>query len=185
MSQCVPPCIYPAWDSLCFLELVGYFLSHIREISAIISSNIFSGPFSLSSFWEPYNAKVGVFNVLPACLHFFSFFFLYSVLWQWFPRFCPPGHLCILLPQLFCCGFLLVHYLSVCLFFSSCRSLVNILQSKGLSGVFSNTTVHKHQFFEVQPSFNEGLFDTRHCLRLWGCGNERGSQVPALVGLTF
>ena len=30
------------------------------------------------------------------CLHFFFFsihFFLYSVLWQWFPPFCPPGHL--------------------------------------------------------------------------------------------
>ena len=37
----------------------------------------------------------------------------------------------------------------------------------------------------VQPSFNEGLFDTRHCLRFWGCGNERSSQVPARVGLMF
>ena len=27
------------------------------------------------------------------------------------------------------------------------------LQSKGLSRVFSNTTVQKHQFFGVQPSF--------------------------------
>ena len=26
------------------------------------------------------------------------------------------------------------------------------LQSKGLSGVFSNTTVQKHQFFSIQPS---------------------------------
>ena len=26
------------------------------------------------------------------------------------------------------------------------------LQSKGLSGIFSNTTVQKHQFFSVQPS---------------------------------
>ena len=28
-----------------------------------------------------------------------------------------------------------------------------ILQSKGLSRVFSNTTVQKHQFFSAQPSF--------------------------------
>ena len=58
------------------------------------------------------------------------------------------------------------------------------LQSKGLSRVFSNTTVHKHQFFGVQPSFNEGLFDTRHCLRFWGRSNERGGQVPALADPT-
>ena len=39
---------------------------------------------------------------------------------------CLPGHLSILLPQFFCYGFLLVYYSSICLFFSSCRSLVNI-----------------------------------------------------------
>ena len=30
------------------------------------------------------------------------------------------------------------------------------LQSKGLSRVFSSTTVGKHQFFRAQPSFGEG-----------------------------
>ena len=49
-------------------------------------------------------------------LHFFSFYFLYSVLWQWFPPFCPPGHLSILQPQLFCYGFLLC-IIHLCLFF--------------------------------------------------------------------
>ena len=38
---------------------------------------------------------------LLGCLHFFSFSFLYSVLQQWFPPFSPPGHLSVLLPQLF------------------------------------------------------------------------------------
>ena len=33
--------------------------------SAIISSNIFSGPFSLSSPWDPCNANVGMFVVVP------------------------------------------------------------------------------------------------------------------------
>jgi len=33
-------------NSLCFLDLVDYFLSHIGDVSAIISSNIFSGLFS-------------------------------------------------------------------------------------------------------------------------------------------
>ena len=34
---------------LCLLYLVDYFISHVLEFSTIISSNIFSGPFSLSS----------------------------------------------------------------------------------------------------------------------------------------
>ena len=32
VSWCVPPWIYPAWVSLCFQDLVDYFLSHIREV---------------------------------------------------------------------------------------------------------------------------------------------------------
>ena len=44
---------------------------------------------------------------------FSTFFFLYSVLQLWFPPFCPPGHLSVLLPQLFCCWFLLVYYSSL------------------------------------------------------------------------
>ena len=31
-----------------------------------------------------------------------------------------------------------------------------LLQSKGLSRIFSNTTVRRHQFFSTQPSFGEG-----------------------------
>ena len=49
MSQCVPPWVYPSWDSLHFLDLVDHFLSHVREIFSYFSSNIFSSPFSLSS----------------------------------------------------------------------------------------------------------------------------------------
>ena len=30
VSQCIPPWVYPSWDSLCFLDLVDYFLSHVR-----------------------------------------------------------------------------------------------------------------------------------------------------------
>ena len=29
VSWCVPPWVYPAWDSMCFLDLVDYFLSHV------------------------------------------------------------------------------------------------------------------------------------------------------------
>ena len=32
MSQHVSPWVYPVWNSLSFLDLGGYFLSHVREI---------------------------------------------------------------------------------------------------------------------------------------------------------
>ena len=37
----------------------------LTKFSAIISSNVFSGPFSLFSFWDPYNVNVGAFYVVP------------------------------------------------------------------------------------------------------------------------
>ena len=45
MSWCVSPCIYPVWDSLCFLDLINYFLSHIREVFNYKTSRLvpFSG----------------------------------------------------------------------------------------------------------------------------------------------
>ena len=49
VSWCVPPWVYPSWGSLHFLDLIDYFFPKFRKFSAIISSNIFSGPYSLSS----------------------------------------------------------------------------------------------------------------------------------------
>ena len=112
MSWCVPPWGYPAWDSLCFLDLVDYFLSHVREVYPIISSNIFLGPFSLSTPSGPPITWMLVHLMLSQrslrLSYFYSFCFLYSVLWWWFPPFCPPGHLSVLLPKLLCYLFLLV-----------------------------------------------------------------------------
>ena len=48
--------------TLCFLDL-DYFLS--GKFSAIISSDILSGPFSLLLLGPLYNVNVGVFNVVP------------------------------------------------------------------------------------------------------------------------
>ena len=46
--QCVPSWVHPAWNTLVFLDLVDYFLSKMLEkFLAIMSSNIFLGPFSL------------------------------------------------------------------------------------------------------------------------------------------
>ena len=40
------------------------------------------------------------------------------------------------------------------------------LQSKGLSRVFSNTTVQKHEFFSAQPSWGRKQLDTTERLNL-------------------
>ena len=110
VSQCVPPWVYPAWASLCFLVLFDYFLSHVREVSAIISSNIFSHPFPLYSpsrttiMWMLMHLMLSQRSLMLSSF-FFSFFFLYSVLHQWFSASCPPGHLSIHLHQLFCYWF--------------------------------------------------------------------------------
>ena len=78
----------------------------LGKFSTIISSNIFLGPFSLSSPSGTPIMQIFLYLMLSQrslrLLHFFSFFFLYSVPWQWFPPFCLPGHLSVLLPQLFC-----------------------------------------------------------------------------------
>ena len=52
------------YGTLCFLDLGGCFLSHVREVFDYNPSYIFSGPFSLSS---PSGTDVDVvaFNVVP------------------------------------------------------------------------------------------------------------------------
>ena len=32
VSWCVPPWVYPAWDTLCFLDFADFFLSHVGEV---------------------------------------------------------------------------------------------------------------------------------------------------------
>ena len=65
MSQRVSPWVYPAWDSLNFLDLGGYFFSHVREVFDYNLFKYFLGSFlSLFSFWDPYNVNVGAFNVV-------------------------------------------------------------------------------------------------------------------------
>ena len=86
VSQCAPSWVYPAWDSLCFLDLVDYFLSHVGEAFSCYLFKYFLGSFLSFFSWDPYNVNVDAFNVVPevsyAVIIFFSFFFLYSLLWQ-------------------------------------------------------------------------------------------------------
>ena len=79
MSWRVSPWIYPVWDSLCFLDLGDYFLSHIKEVFAYNFFKYFLSPFLfLFFFWNPYNSNVGMFSLVPGIseIVFNSFFFL-------------------------------------------------------------------------------------------------------------
>ena len=103
-----------SWDSLCFQDLVDYFLLQVGDVFSYYLLKYFLRSFlSHLSFWEPYNENDGVFNVvtegLLGSLHFFSLFFLYSFLLQWFLLFSPPSHLYVLLLQLFYYWFLLIY----------------------------------------------------------------------------
>ena len=99
--------------------LFTIFFPILGKFSAIISSDIFSDPFSLSSpsgvliMWMLIHLMLSQ-RSLRLSSFFCSFFFLYSVLQLWFPPLCLPGDLSILLHQLFCCWFLLVYCSSVC-----------------------------------------------------------------------
>ena len=53
VSWCVSPWIYPAWDSLCLLDLIDYFLFHVGGFSSIISSKLFSYPLFFSLLLGP------------------------------------------------------------------------------------------------------------------------------------
>ena len=92
---------------LSVLPGLDYFLSHVREVFNYILFKYFLSPFIFLVFWDPYNLNVGAFNVVPevseSVLNSFNSFFLYSALRQLFPLFYLPGHLSVLLPQLFCC----------------------------------------------------------------------------------
>ena len=66
VSWSVPSCVYPAWDSLCFLYLIDCFLSHVWQVFSYYVFKYFLRSFlSIFSFWDPYNANVGAFNVVP------------------------------------------------------------------------------------------------------------------------
>ena len=52
--------------TLNFLNLIEYFLSHVREVlSYYLFKYFFMSSLSLSSFLNPYNENFGEFNVVP------------------------------------------------------------------------------------------------------------------------
>ena len=129
--------VYPVLDSLHLLDLIDYFLYHVRDIFDYNLFKYFLRPFLfLFFFWKPYNSNAGVFNVVPdvsetvlISFHLFIFFILLhgsylhlSIFQLTYLSFCLysalDSFLCI-----FHFSFCVVHH---CLFFTSSRSLLNI-----------------------------------------------------------
>ena len=87
VSQHVPPWVYPALHSLCFLDLGDCFLSHVREIFSYFLFKYFLRFFlSLFSFWGPYNANVVTFFFFKRIFIylFFKFLFIYLFIYGCF-----------------------------------------------------------------------------------------------------
>ena len=61
----IPSWVYPAWDSLNFLDLFHCFFSHVGEFFSYYLFKYFRSLLSLFSFWNPYNVNVGAFNIVP------------------------------------------------------------------------------------------------------------------------
>ena len=80
VSQCVLPWVFPAWDSLCFLDLVGYFLLYAREVSSYYLLRYFLRSFlSLLSFWNLYSDEYWCLYCCPrGVFRLSSFFFFHS-----------------------------------------------------------------------------------------------------------
>ena len=94
----------------------------------------------LFPFWGPYNAMLVCLILFqrPARLSPFLFILsVYSLLWQWCPSFCPPGHLSILQPQLFCYWFLCIFHFRYCAVFFIFVCLFILYSLVKISCIFS------------------------------------------------
>ena len=85
------PRVYPVWDSLCFLDLGNYFLSHVREVFNYNLFKYFLSPFLFLFFWDPYNSNVAAFSVVPefseSVFNSFPSFFFILLLGSYFHHF--------------------------------------------------------------------------------------------------
>ena len=61
----VSPWAYFGLNSLCFFDLSEGFLSHIKEIFSYNLFNYFLWPFLSLLLWNPCDANIGTFNVVP------------------------------------------------------------------------------------------------------------------------
>ena len=138
MSWSVSPWIYPVWDSLHFLDLTDYFLSHIREVFNYNLFKYFLSPFLFLFFFGTPKIRMLVHLMLSQrCLR------LSSILFILFSLFCSvvvistifysrslirssaSVILLLILSREFLISFIVL-FIIVCLLFSSSRSLLNV-----------------------------------------------------------
>ena len=107
MSWGVSPWAYPVWDSLGFLDLGGYFLTHFRDVFNYYLLKYFLMVFPfVFFFWDSYDSIVGTLTLFQRSLTLSSFrLIIFSSLFHLLPPFYLPPHLSCLLPQLFYCWF--------------------------------------------------------------------------------
>ena len=80
----VSPWVYPVWDSLGFLDLGDYFLSHFREVFSYYLLKYFLMAFLfVFFFWDSYDLNAGESNTVLEVseivfISFNSFFFFLS-----------------------------------------------------------------------------------------------------------
>ena len=65
MASGVSPWVYPVWNSLGFLNLVGYFLPHFREVFNYCFLKYIFLAFLFVFFLDSYDTNVGAFNIVP------------------------------------------------------------------------------------------------------------------------
>ena len=76
---------YPVWDSLCLLDLIGYFFFCVGEIFKYNLFKNFLIPFIFLFFWDLCSSNVGVFDIvlevsemiLSSLFFFFNFIMLF------------------------------------------------------------------------------------------------------------
>ena len=76
VSWCVPPWIYPVWDSLRFLDLLDYFLLHVREVFTYYIFKYFGGSFLSSPSGTPIMQMLVCLMLSQRSLRLSSFFFI-------------------------------------------------------------------------------------------------------------
>ena len=167
VSWCVPPWVYTAGDSLCFLDVVDCFLSHIGEVFSC--SVQFSHSDVSNSLWLHglQHARLPCPSPTPgacsnSCL---SSWWCHPTMSSSATSFssCPQSFTAsesFPMSQLFAWGGQSTGVSALASFLpkksqewspSEWTGWISF-QSKGLSRVFSNSTVQKHQFFGIQLS---------------------------------
>ena len=134
MSWYAFPWVYPVWDSLYFLDLGDYFLSHVKGFFYYNPLKYFLISFLfLLFFWSPYNSNVGALNVIPEVLiSFYSFFFLLlcfsfsTILFSSTLLHSSSSFILPLVPSKILLISVNVMFTADCLFFNSSMPLLNI-----------------------------------------------------------